>query len=107
MRAAVDIKIALARFNDFLRAEKRITTVRRDDRAEHAVAVRDAMFRWTSLDDTPKFELSVPDLRIARGALVAVVGQIGTGKSALCMALLDRMAVKSGTVTLGASAPAD
>lgn len=104
LRAAVDLSTALARLNELMRAETRAPTVKYDASAEFAVSIRDGTFRWTTLDldDKPSFELSVPKLSIARGELVAVVGQVGTGKSALCNALLDRMAVTSGSITLGA-----
>ena len=104
LRAAVDLSTALVRLNELMRAETRVPTVKCDASAELAVLIRDGTFRWTSLDldDKPSFELSVPKLSVARGELVAVVGQIGTGKSALCNALLDRMAATSGSITLGA-----
>ena len=45
------------------------------------------------------FYLSI-NLEVGRGSLIAIVGQVGSGKSSIISALLGEMQKKHGTVTV-------
>ncbi|KAH8585848.1 ABC multidrug transporter-like protein [Bisporella sp. PMI_857] len=49
------------------------------------------------------FQLSALDLKIGRNELIAVIGNVGSGKSSLLAALSSHMQKTSGTFTIGAS----
>ncbi|KZT29756.1 multidrug resistance-associated ABC transporter [Neolentinus lepideus HHB14362 ss-1] len=56
----------------------------------------------TEAEEQP-FELKGLNLKISRGKFVAIVGQIGSGKSSLLQAMLGEMRKKKGSVTFGGS----
>ncbi|KAJ7459489.1 multidrug resistance-associated ABC transporter [Mycena galericulata] len=53
-------------------------------------------------EDKP-FELRNLKLRVPRGAFVAIVGRVGSGKSSILQALISEMRKTAGTVTFGGS----
>ncbi|KAJ2893590.1 Multidrug resistance-associated protein 1, partial [Coemansia aciculifera] len=59
--------------------------------------ITDASFTWPSSNDNHE-ALSVPSLVVEHGQLLAVVGKVGAGKSALLFALLGEMQHTSGEV---------
>ena len=61
----------------------------------YSLAIEKGTFTWNEEDAVTlnKVDLSVPD-----GQLVAVVGQVGSGKSSLCSALIGLMEKKAGSV---------
>ena len=61
---------------------------------EFDIDIQDAEFTWTK-DKT--FQLSIKDLKIKHGTLVAVVGDVGSGKSSLLNAISGEMTRLSGT----------
>ncbi|KAJ2909258.1 hypothetical protein GGI21_002063, partial [Coemansia aciculifera] len=61
------------------------------------VQITDASFTWPSSNDNHE-ALSVPSLVVEHGQLLAVVGKVGAGKSALLFALLGEMQHTSGEV---------
>ncbi|KAI9221481.1 P-loop containing nucleoside triphosphate hydrolase protein [Blastocladiella britannica] len=61
------------------------------------IEIKDGKFAFTA---ESKFELSIPHLAIPRGSLLAVVGPVGAGKSALLAAILGEINKSSGTVTV-------
>ena len=64
-----------------------------------AVQVKNATFNWVvAKDEEDGFELKDFNLDIPAGALVAVIGQVGAGKSSLLSALIGDMKKKSGEV---------
>lgn len=75
-----------------------------DPSSDLAVDIRSATLTWTpsdatALDDKP-FQLEL-DLKIPRGQLVAVVGAISTGKTAICRTLAGHLQLRDGSVTIG------
>ena len=97
---------AAQRLDKLFRIVDRADNVAVDPSAKFAVDVRDATLTWTpseaALDDEKPFELEL-DLQIERGQLVAVVGAISVGKSALLAGLTGHMQIQSGSITIGAS----
>ena len=64
----------------------------------HAISLKGVQFTW----DSGVVALSVPELTIARGELVAVVGGVGGGKSALLLGLLNEIPTAGGSVRISA-----
>ena len=65
------------------------------------VVVEDASFSWDE-ENTNTTVLKDINLRVKQGSLVAIVGQIGCGKSSLLSAILGELEKKCGRVnTLG------
>ena len=98
---------AAQRLDKLLRIAERADDVVTDPSAKLAVNISQAHLRWTpsdatALDEKP-FELEL-DLQIPRGELVAIVGAISTGKTALCRTLAGHLQLQSGSVTVGALA---
>ena len=105
---AVDGHHACRRLDRILRVADRENSVVVDPSADLAIDVRGAVLTWTpsdatALDDKP-FQLEL-DLQIPRGQLVAIVGAISTGKTAICRTLAGHLKLQSGSVTIGALSP--
>ena len=85
--------IALARMRSFLARKeftKRLITM--DTSA--ALRIHNATFEWAPGEVAVK----VPELTIQKGELIAIVGGVGSGKSALCLGLLNEIACAQGIV---------
>lgn len=65
----------------------------------HAVQISGAAFEWAPGDPA----LRVDALTVRRGELVAVVGTVGGGKSALLLGILNEITAREGSVTVGGS----
>ena len=74
------------------------STPRYDPNASAAVSVRDGQFTWDKASATPT--LTGVNLEVKEGELVAVVGQVGAGKSSLVSAILGEMEKVKGQVTV-------
>ena len=98
---------AADRLGDFLLADEQADDAAKstlDPEKDVAVSLRDASFSWISDDDAPApFQLRGLDLQVQRGELLAIVGQVASGKSSLCRALLGEMRCVGGEVTHCAS----
>lgn len=68
-----------------------------------AVRVEDASFNWDPESEVPT--LRNIELKLTRGALITVVGKVGSGKSSLLASLLGEMTKLSGKVTPKLSCP--
>lgn len=62
-----------------------------------AVRVEDASFNWDPESEVPT--LRNIELKLTRGALITVVGKVGSGKSSLLASLLGEMSKLTGKVT--------
>ncbi|KAL8190652.1 UNVERIFIED_CONTAM: hypothetical protein K2H54_057714 [Gekko kuhli] len=82
-------KVSLGRLENFLSSEdldpQNINT---DYRGKHAVRFVNASFHWTKIGTPSLHKLSI---EIPEGLLVAVVGQVGAGKSSFLSAVLGEM----------------
>ncbi|KAF8071336.1 abcC3 [Scenedesmus sp. PABB004] len=52
-------------------------------------------------DRPDEFTLSVPEFEVKPGEVVAVVGRVGSGKSSVLQAILNKMTVAEGSVAVG------
>ncbi|XP_053387089.1 multidrug resistance-associated protein 1-like [Mercenaria mercenaria] len=66
--------------------------------ADHPVTIESGDFAWNADIETPV--LTNINLKVEQGELIAVVGQVGSGKSSLISACLGEMVRLSGKVTL-------
>ncbi|RKO86365.1 ABC transporter type 1, transmembrane domain-containing protein, partial [Blyttiomyces helicus] len=130
--AWADFRVALDRISRLLLAPELDPQPPIDPDADHAVSVTNADFAWDVPDATasaatpatpsngdsklasensnsiPAPELPLPTLRnitlaIPHGALTAIVGAVGSGKSSLLNALIGEMKCTAGAITLAGS----
>ncbi|XP_040438824.1 multidrug resistance-associated protein 1-like isoform X2 [Falco naumanni] len=94
--AVAQTKVSLSRLEDFLCAEDlNPEDVNTNYSGNHAVGFIGASFRWekNGLPVLKNLNVSIPE-----GSLVAVVGQVGSGKSSFLSAVLGEMEKLEGTV---------
>jgi ABC-type multidrug transport system fused ATPase/permease subunit len=105
LASVVDAQNALNRIQAVLDAETLPDTAKSIDLdLKTAIEVDHASFTWDSAaSDTTAFALQDLNLNIARGALVAIVGPIGSGKTSLLEGLVGEMRRTDGSVTFGGS----
>ncbi|NXU19083.1 MRP1 protein, partial [Pardalotus punctatus] len=94
--AVAQTKVSLSRLEEFLFAEDlNPEDVSTNYNENHAVGFIDASFRWekNGLPILKNLSVSIPE-----GSLVAVVGQVGSGKSSFLSAVLGEMEKLEGMV---------
>ncbi|XP_071617432.1 ATP-binding cassette sub-family C member 6-like isoform X1 [Heliangelus exortis] len=104
INAAVQAKVSLNRLAAFLSLEELTPeTSSRDssDCAQASITIRTGTFRWSK--ETPPCLRRI-DLTVPQGSLLAVVGQVGAGKSSLLSALLGELEKTDGCVTMKGTA---
>ncbi|XP_059143338.1 multidrug resistance-associated protein 1-like [Physella acuta] len=98
----VQAMVSLKRIGKFLRQDDlEADSVQYNSSAEHAIKIHKGTFTWDKTHATPtlnNINLSIPD-----GQLIAVVGQVGAGKSSLISAILGEMEKLQGEVTVKSS----
>ncbi|OQV14983.1 Multidrug resistance-associated protein 1 [Hypsibius exemplaris] len=94
---AVQVAIAEKRISKFLQSDELS-----DDNVKYlpprdpvAVSIKNGTFAWNSTDAVC---LKNIDLTVKDGELAAIVGQVGTGKSSLCAAVIGLMEKQGGEV---------
>nr|DBA34431.1 TPA: hypothetical protein GDO54_001990 [Pyxicephalus adspersus] len=94
--SVVQTRVSLARLENFLCGEELVPeNVETNYKGNHAVGFSGASFQWETNGPSILKDLH---LNISEGSLVAVVGQVGSGKSSLLSALLGEMNKLNGTV---------
>ncbi|XP_003373976.1 putative ABC transporter, ATP-binding protein [Trichinella spiralis] len=78
------------------------TMVQRDDDPTYAVRIEDGSFVWDQREKLVPNLVAI-NLTVARGQCVAIIGQVGSGKSSLCSAILGEMEKVSGILTVNGS----
>ncbi|SJX61514.1 related to ATP-binding cassette transporter protein [Sporisorium reilianum f. sp. reilianum] len=105
--AVVDAKNAADRIEKVFDAKVQLDQIVRDANAENAIQLQDASFTWETTPSASTTEavatLDALSLTVPRGALCAVVGGVGSGKSSLVSALAGEMRQTQGKVTLCSS----
>ncbi|XP_027699446.1 multidrug resistance-associated protein 1-like [Vombatus ursinus] len=94
--AVVQTKISLGRLQDFLHAEElNPENVETCYPGNYAIEFTDASFTWEKSQPPTLNDLNI---KIPEGALVAIIGQVGSGKSSVLSAILGEMEKLKGTV---------
>nr|XP_025851487.1 multidrug resistance-associated protein 1-like [Vulpes vulpes] len=94
--AVVQTRISLDRLEDFLNTEELLPqNIETNYVGDHAIGFTNASFSW---DKTGIPVLKNLNIKIPEGALVAVVGQVGSGKSSVLSAILGEMEKLTGVV---------
>ncbi|KAM9320370.1 multidrug resistance-associated protein 1-like [Gastrophryne carolinensis] len=94
--SVVQTKVSLARLESFLWGEELVPeNIETNYKGSHAVGFSGASFQWEINGPSILRDLN---LKIPEGSLVAVVGQVGSGKSSLLSAVLGEMNKLEGTV---------
>ncbi|XP_067162182.1 ATP-binding cassette sub-family C member 6 isoform X2 [Apteryx mantelli] len=100
INAAVQAKVSLNRLAAFLNLEElnpESSSRNISDCVQASITVRNGTFSW-SKETSPR--LRRIELTVHRGSLLAIVGQVGAGKSSLLSALLGEMENTDGYVTM-------
>ncbi|KAE8621831.1 hypothetical protein XENTR_v10004987 [Xenopus tropicalis] len=94
--SVVQTRVSLGRLENFFCGEEINTeNIETKYSGSHAVGFSGASFQW---DKTGPSILKDLDFKIPEGSLVAVVGQVGSGKSSLLSAILGEMNTLEGKV---------
>lgn len=89
----------MKRINRFLNAPELEDYVRRRPMKTDAIRLTNASFSWEQQQQIPT--LVNINVRIPKGKLWAIVGQVGSGKSSFLNAILGEMHKQNGTVIIG------
>ncbi|XP_062590611.1 multidrug resistance-associated protein 1-like isoform X1 [Saccostrea cucullata] len=93
----VQAVVSIKRIQDFLvMTDLDSTNVHHSSLSDYAIEVENASFAWDL--EAPSPTLKDINLKIPEGMLIAVVGQVGSGKSSLISALLGEMNKLEGSV---------
>ena len=96
----VQYTVSAKRLTDFLQGDELdpdIVNMMERDEQKAAITIQDASFSW---DNIKLPVLKDIDLQVDSGSLVAVVGQVGTGKSTLLSSILGEVLKSKGKVEL-------
>ncbi|XP_056010332.1 multidrug resistance-associated protein 1-like isoform X2 [Ostrea edulis] len=94
----VQANVSIGRISKFLKnGDLDADAVQHEPKSDSVVSVQDATFSW---DSELQPALRDIDFKIPAGKLVAVVGQVGSGKSSLLSALLGEMDKVAGSVNV-------
>ncbi|CAG2186409.1 ABCC3 [Mytilus edulis] len=97
----VQASVSLKRIQTFLNNDELdYSAFSRDINAKHAITIEKGVFSWEKESTATLKEMSI---EIPDGSLVAVVGQVGCGKSSLLSAILGEMDTISGKVNVKGS----
>jgi ATP-binding cassette, subfamily C (CFTR/MRP), member 1 len=99
LRAASEAASSLARVEKYL-IEASALDESKIDKNSRGIDIKNALFQFDG-HDGHGFKLNVPEFNVAPGEVVAVVGRVGAGKTALLQALMGHMPKKSGTMHVG------
>nr|XP_027194827.1 multidrug resistance-associated protein 1-like [Dermatophagoides pteronyssinus] len=91
--------VSMKRINRFLNAPELEDYVRRRPMKTDAIRLTNASFSWEQQQQIPT--LVNINVRIPKGKLWAIVGQVGSGKSSFLNAILGEMHKQNGTVIIG------
>ncbi|XP_054699047.1 multidrug resistance-associated protein 1 isoform X2 [Grus americana] len=103
INAAVQAKVSLNRLAAFLNLEElnpESSSRNTPDSVEASITIRNGTFCWSKETAC----LRRIDLTVPQGSLLAVVGQVGAGKSSLLSALLGELEKTDGCVTMKGTA---
>lgn len=90
-------RVSFERIASFLDQGEELDASSRTSEGEE-IRFEDAKLQWS--EGASDFTLQVDKLTIPTGKLTVIAGPVGSGKSALCMALLGELKLVSGSVKL-------
>ncbi|XP_064080545.1 multidrug resistance-associated protein 1-like [Macrobrachium nipponense] len=97
----VQASVSLKRMNKFMNVDELDpNSVIHDTQESRPIVVENGTFAWGHDEDDSKPVLKGINLSVNDGSLVAVVGNVGAGKSSLCSAILGEMEKQSGRVNV-------
>ncbi|KFD70131.1 hypothetical protein M514_02283 [Trichuris suis] len=100
---AIHAYVSLKRLSTFLRLEELDeSTVLRTEGSHSAISFEKATFSWEA-DSESSAILRNLNLKVPRGACIAVIGRVGSGKSSFCSAILGEMYKVNGSITVSGS----
>ena len=88
----VESRISLNRINAFLNDEEISPTSNTCDSPTGSITIKDACFNWQEGIRA----ITISSLSVAPGELIAIVGEVGAGKTALILSLLRELSHTSG-----------
>ncbi|CAG2101474.1 unnamed protein product, partial [Medioppia subpectinata] len=96
--------VSVKRLDKFLNFSELMGYVNRNKDQKEVIKVENASFTWERVEDVVdgglKPTLDKINLKVMKGKFVAVVGNVGSGKSSLLSALLGDMEICSGSVNI-------
>ncbi|XP_040579194.1 LOW QUALITY PROTEIN: multidrug resistance-associated protein 1 [Lepeophtheirus salmonis] len=96
---AIQSKVSLDRINLFLNKEDLdLLAISHESQGSHAVKMCNVSLSWET--DEGLNTLEDIDLDIEKGSLVAIVGQVGSGKSSLLSGILGEMEIVRGSINV-------
>lgn len=103
LTAAAQAVVSLHRLEKYLHSDEvnAEAVEKLSDGAEYALSIKDGSFKWCPEDE----ELILRDisLYVKPSSFIAIVGMVGSGKSALLSCILGEMEKVTGTVKVGGS----
>ncbi|CAH1274483.1 ABCC1 [Branchiostoma lanceolatum] len=98
LTSIIQVKVSLRRLGEFFGGDELDPeNVHKETASGRAISVYDGTFSWGKEEDPI---LKNVNLSIPGGALVAVIGQVGSGKSSLLSALLGEMETQGGRIAV-------
>lgn len=94
-------RVSMNRINKFLNADEVDPASVSHDETEESIVAENASFTWGSKSGAEV--IKDISFKVAKGALVGIVGQVGAGKSSILSALLGEMTKTRGTVNTNGS----
>ncbi|KAG6453079.1 multidrug resistance-associated protein 1 isoform X4 [Manduca sexta] len=100
--SVIETSVGIKRLNKFMNCDELDeSSIEHDQKEPHPIVIENGHFTWGAQDAEPVLRNIA--LRVPRGALVAVVGAVGSGKSSLLAALLGEMNALAGRVNTNGS----
>jgi ABC-type multidrug transport system fused ATPase/permease subunit len=90
----VESRISLTRIKTFLNYTEISPNLLDTTQALGKISIKNGSFNWNQNDHA----LTIPSLEIAPRELVAIIGEVGAGKTALILALLRELSIVSGDI---------
>lgn len=96
--------VSIKRLEEFLILEEFQESISQERNANILVSVKEGVTvdritaKWNA--DVKEDTLKHIDLRAKRGTLIAIIGQVGSGKSSLLQAILGELALSSGSINI-------
>ncbi|TKR75880.1 hypothetical protein L596_017111 [Steinernema carpocapsae] len=100
MYCLINFLVSNRRLKSFMSENELERYVEYSPNAEHAISLQNASFSW---EESSRMVLKNLSITVTQGELVAIVGEVGCGKSSLISALLGEMTKEAGRVHVSGS----